>query len=129
MAKDAFNKRRELLTKRMIKSLVWRVALYSSETWTMTKEVRDKLEAFEMWLWRRMEKISWKDLKTNDEVLHLVEEKRNIVITIEKRKKNWIGHIVRGNSLLKLVLEGRMEGKRPRGRQRIGMIDELKEGS
>jgi len=137
MAKDAFNKRRELLTKsmskglkkRMIKTLVWPVALYGSETWTMTKEVRDKLEAFEMWLWRRMEKISWKDLKTNDEVLHLVEEERNIVITIEKRKKNWIGHIVRGNSLLKLVLEGRMEGKRPRGRQRIGMIDELKEGS
>src|ERR1051325_5642896 len=87
MAKDAFNKRRELLTKRMIKSLVWRVALYSSETWTMTKEVRDKLEAFEMWLWRRMEKISWKDLKTNNEVLHLVEEERNIVITRKKRKK------------------------------------------
>src|ERR1051325_1310566 len=137
MAKDAFNKRRELLTKsmskvlkkRMIKTLVWPVALYGSETWTMTKEVKDKLEAFEMWLWRRMEKISWKDLKTNDEVLHLVEEERNIVITIEKRKKNWIGYIVRGNSLLKLVLEGRMEGKRPRGRQRIGMVDELKEGS
>ena len=82
-----------------------------------------------MWVWRRMEKISWKDLKTNDEVLHLVEEERNFVVTIEKRKKNWIGHIVRGNGLLKLVLEGRMEGKGPRGRPRIGMIDELKEGS
>ena len=59
----------------------------------------------------------------------MVEEERNFVVTIEKRKKNWIGHIVRGNGLLKLVLEGRMEGKRPRGRPRIGMIDELKEGS
>ena len=137
MAKDAFNKRKELLTKsmskglkkRMIKTLVWPVALYGCETWTMKKEVIDKLEAFEMWVWRRMEKISWKDLKTNDEVLHFAEEERNFVVTIEKRKKNWIGHIVRGNSLLKLVLEGRMEGKRPRGRPRIGMIDELKEGS
>ena len=137
MAKDAFNKRRELLTrsmskglkKRMIKTLVWPVALYGSETWAMKKEVMDRLEAFEMWIWRRMEKISWKDLKTNDEVLLLVGEERNLVKTIEKRKKNWIGHIVRGNGLLKLVLEGRMEGKRPRGRPRIGMIDELKEGS
>ena len=82
-----------------------------------------------MWIWRRMEKISWKDLKTSDEVLLLVGEERNLVKTIEKRKKNWIGHIVRGNGLLKLVPEGRMEGQRPRGRPRIGMIDELKEGS
>ena len=113
MAKDAFNKRKELLTKsmskrlmkRMIKTLVWPAALYGCETWTMKKEVIDKLEAFEMWVWRRMEKISWKDLKTNDEALHLVEVERNFVVIIEKRKKNWIGHIVRGNGLLKLVLE------------------------
>src|ERR1043165_114807 len=111
VAKDAFNKRRELLTrsmskglkKRMIKTLVWPVALYGSETWTMKKEVMDRLEAFEMWIWRRMEKISWKELKTNDEVLLLVGEERNLVKTIEKHKKNWIGHIVRGNGLLKLV--------------------------
>ena len=93
MAKDAFNKRRELLTrsmskglkKRMIKTLVWPVALYGSETWTVKKEVIGRLEA---WIWRRMEKISWKDLKTNDEVLLLVGEERNLMKTIEKRKKN-----------------------------------------
>ena len=77
MAKDVFKKRRELLTrsmskglkKRMIKTLVWPVALYDSETWTMKKNAIDKLEVFEMWIWRRMEKISWKDFKTNDEVI------------------------------------------------------------
>jgi len=46
-----------------------------------------------------------------------------------KRKKNWIGHAVRGDALLKQVLEGRMEGKRPRGRPRFVMIDDLKEES
>ena len=56
----------------------------------------DRLKAFEMWIWRRMEKISWKDLKTNDVILLLVGEERNLVKTREKRKKNWIGHIVRG---------------------------------
>ena len=44
-------------------------------------------------------------------------------------KNNWIGHVVRGDVLLKLVLEGRMENKRARGRPRIGMIDDLMEGS
>ena len=53
-------------------------------------------------------------LKTNEE-------------TIVRRKKNWIGHILRGEGLLKDVIEGRMEGKPPRDRKRIGMIDDLKE--
>jgi exonuclease III len=137
MAKVAFNKRKELLTKnmskavkkKMVKALVWPVALYGCETWTMKKEERDRLNAFEMWVWRRMEKISWKDRVTNEQVLSRVGEERSLVESIVKRKKNWIGHVVRGNGLLKLVLEGRMDGKRPRGRPRIGMIDELKEGS
>ena len=93
------------------------------------KEVVDKLNAFEMWVWRRMEKVSWQDKKTNEEVLAAVGEERCFVQAIVKRKKNWIGHVVRGNSLLKLVLEGRMVGKKPRARPRMGMIDDLKEGS
>ena len=51
-------------------------------------------------------------------------EKRSMVETIVRRKKNWIGHIMRGDGLIE-VLEGKMKGKRGRGRKRIGMIDEL----
>ena len=80
MAKVAFNKKRELLTQRMnrklkkkiIKSVVWSVALYGSETWTLRKEEKERIEAFEMWIWRRMEKISWQDKKTNQQVLETV---------------------------------------------------------
>ena len=50
---------------------------------------------------------------------------REKVETIVRRKKNWIGHIMRGDGLMKEVMEGKMEGKRGRGRKRIGMIDEL----
>ena len=76
-----------------------------------------------------MERVSWNDKKTNDEVLYLVGEGRSIIQTIVRRKKNWIGHVVRGDGLLKLALERRMEGRRTRGRPRRGMIDELKIGS
>ena len=66
LGKDAFTKRGELmrgeagglnksLKKRLIKTLVWSVALYGSETWTIRKEDMRRLEAFEMWIWRRME--------------------------------------------------------------------------
>src|SRR5580698_4617377 len=78
---------------------------------------------------RRMQKVSWKDKKTNEEILSLVVQERCLMKTIIKRKKDWIGHVVRGDNLLKGVLEGRMEGKKPRGRPGMGMIDDLKEGS
>jgi hypothetical protein len=137
MAKDAFNKRRELLRRNMslrvkksiVKTVVWSVALYGCETWALKKDEIRRLEALEMWIWRRMERVSWKDKKTNEEVLNAVGEQRSIIETIIRRKKNWMGHILRGEGLLKYVMEGRMEGKRPRGRRRIGMIDDLKEGS
>src|SRR6476659_2256420 len=66
MAKNAFNKRKELLTrsirvdlrKRLVKTLVWLVVLYGCETWTMRKEEINRLNAFEMWVWRRMGKVS-----------------------------------------------------------------------
>ena len=50
-----------------------------------------------------------------------------MVETIVRRKKNWIGHTMRGDGLMKEVMEGKMEGKRGRGRKRIDMIDELME--
>ena len=116
MDKEAFNKRREMMTggmdrgvkKRLVKALIWPVALYGCETWTLRKMEIDRLRAFEMWIWRRMEKVSWEDRKTNEEVLTAVGEERRLIETVEKRKKNWIGHVVRGGGLLKLTLEGRM---------------------
>src|SRR6476619_5642736 len=54
-----------------------------------------------------------------------MNEKRSLIKTIWDRQKNWIGHVVRGGGLMKLVLEGRMQGKRPRGMPRMGMIDDV----
>jgi len=137
MAKEAFRKRKELLTRRfdrtlkkkMVKSLIWPVALYASESWTLREEEKRRLNAFEMWVWRRIEKISWMERITNEEVLQTVGETRQLLVTVFRRKKNWIGHILRGGGLFRDIMEGRMEGKRTRGRKRLGMIDELKEDS
>ena len=53
------------LKKRIMKCLIWSVALYAAETWTLTQTDRRRLGAFEIWIWRRMEKISWLDKVTN----------------------------------------------------------------
>jgi hypothetical protein len=59
------------------------------------------LGTFEMWCWRRMEKISWTDRVRNEEVLDRGKEERNIIHTVKRRKANWIGHVLRRNCLLK----------------------------
>ena len=89
------------------------------------------LESFEIWRWRRMEKISWTDHVRNEEVLLRVNEQRNILPEIRKRKANWIGHILRRNCLLKQVIERKkkeeMEVTRRRGRRRKKLLDDLKD--
>jgi len=107
MAKATFNKKKALFTskldlnlrKKLIKYYIWSMALYGAETWTLRAA-----ESFEMWCWRRMEKISWTDHVRNEEVLLRVNEQRNILHEIRKRKANWIGHILRRNILLKQVI-------------------------
>ena len=106
--------------------MVWSVLLYGSETWTLKTADVKRLESFEMWVWRRMEKISWTERVSNDEVLRIVGEERMLIKTCKERQKKWVGHILRHDGLLKDVIEGRLEGKRPRGRKRIMMLDSIK---
>ena len=79
-----------------------------------------------------MEKISWTDHVRNEEVLLRVNEQRNILHEIRKRKANWTGHILRRNCLLKQVMEGKIKGemevRRRRGRRRKKLLDDLKDG-
>jgi len=89
----------------------------------MKKEDVKRIEAFEMWISRRMERISWTEQRTNEEVLKKVEEIRSLMDVIRTRQKNWIGHILRGNSLQREIMEGRMEGKRGTGRPRQKLMD------
>jgi len=92
---------------------------------------RKQLESFEMWCWRRMEKISWTDHVRNEDVLLRVKEQRNILHEIRKRKANWIGHILRRNCLLQRVNEGKIKGRIEvtgrRGRRRRKLLNDLKE--
>ena len=84
--------------------------LYGAETWTLRAVDQKHLESFEIWCWRRMEKISWTDHVINEEVLLRVKRQRNILHEICKQKANWIGHILRRNCLLQRVTEGKIQG-------------------
>ena len=102
MAKAAFNKKRAPFTctldlklrKKLVKRYIWSIALYGAETWTLQATDQKRLERFEMWCWRRMEKISWTDHVRNEEMLLRVKQQRNILHEISKRKAKCIGHIL-----------------------------------
>ena len=78
-----------------------------------------------------MEKISWTDHVRNEEVLLRVNEQRNNLHAIRKRKANWIGHILRRNCLIRQVIEGKIKGEieetRRQGRRRKKLPDDLKD--
>jgi len=95
MEKAAFDKYKNLFTnkldlnlrKKLLKCYVWSMALYDAETWMLRATDQKRLESFEMWRRRRMEKISWTNHVTN-EVLLRIKEQRNILQEIRKRKAN-----------------------------------------
>jgi hypothetical protein len=101
--------------------------LHGAETWTLQKLDQKYLESFEMWRWRRKEKVSWMDHVNNEAVLHRVKEGTNILHTIRRTKANWIGNILRRNCLLTHIIEGKIRGTRRRGRRRKQLLDDLKE--
>ena len=70
-----------------------------------------------MWIWRKMEKITWKDKMSNKQVLGMVEEKRTMMNVIMERKRKWIGHILRVDGLLRKEMEGRILGKQPKRKE------------
>ncbi|GFR77707.1 endonuclease-reverse transcriptase [Elysia marginata] len=116
MAKNTFSRMSKLLTNRrkgfatrsrLTKCYVWSVFLYACETWTLNASLERNIEALEIWLYRRMAKISWKEKKRNKEIL----EKIGL-------KHTYYGHIRRHQSLQKYIMEGKINGKRQRGRKR-----------
>jgi hypothetical protein len=75
--------------------------VYGVETGTLREADQKYLESSKIWCWGRVAKISWTDHVRNEEVLHRVQEERNILHTINRGKVNWIGHILHRNCLLK----------------------------
>ena len=115
--------------KRLIRCYVLSTFLYAAETWTIDKENWKRIEAFEMWLLRRMMKISYEEHVSNEEVLRRTGSKRSLKETIMKRKLAYFGHVVRAERLQRQLMDGRVEGERGRGRPRRTWITDITEAT
>ena len=116
--------------KKVLTCYIYSVLKYGCESWTITKEIRRRIEAFEMWCYRRILKVScWRDRVTNQEVLRRVGDTRKLYQSISRSKLKFAGHVVRGSSgeMCTNIIEGSVEGKRSRGRQRKTWMEDIKE--
>lgn len=94
----------------MIRCYIFSVLLYGCESWTLDPATERKLDAFEMYLYRRILRISWVQKITNEEVLSRMRKWREFMLAIKERKTRYIGHFMRGEKyeLLRLIIEGKI---------------------
>ena len=100
---------------RLLRLLVFPILLYGVETWTILSRERQRIDAFEMWCWRRMLRIPWTTKRTNLSILSQLKIKDRLSAQCHRHILIYFGHIVRrgDNSLEKLIVAGNVEGKRP----------------
>ena len=128
MHKILTSKRLKMSTRlNILKCYVYSIYCYGCEAWTLTKVLERKIEVFEMWCLRKMGKFKWSDLISNENVLKTLRAKRTLLHNIKQRKLKYYGHIKRKGNILTTALEGRMEGKRPKGRPRNTWFTDIKE--
>jgi hypothetical protein len=112
---------------RLMKAMVWPVATYGCEAWTVKKEEEKRIQAFENKCVRKLLRISWTEMMTTERVYKLAGTTSELLGHIKSRKLRYFGHVMRQekDSIEKCVMTGLVEGNRGRGRPRICWIDNI----
>ena len=112
-----------LLTKvRLVKAMVFPVVIYGCESWTIKKAEHRRIDAFELWCWRRLSRVPWPARRSNQSILKELSPEYSLERL--KLKLQYFGHLMRrADSFEKTPMLGKIEGGRKRGRQRMRWLD------
>ena len=109
---------------RLVKAIVFPVVMYGYESWTMKKAEHQRIDAFELWCWRRLLRAPWTARRSNQSILKEISLGCSLEGLMLKLKLQYFGHLMgRFDSLEKTLMLGGIEGRRRRGRQRIRWLD------
>ena len=124
---DSILKSREitLQTKvHLVKATVFPVVMYGCESWTIKKAERRRIDAFELWCWRRLLRVPWTPKRSNQSILKEISPGCSLEGLMLKLKLQYFGHLMRrADSFEKTLMLGKIEGSRRRGRQRMRWLD------
>ena len=114
-----------MLTKvRLVKALVFPVVMYGCDSWTVKKAKRRRIDAFEMWCWRRLLRVPWTTRRSNQSILKGISPGISLEGMMLKLKLHYFGHLMhRVDSLAKTLMLGGIGGRRRRRRQRMRWLD------
>ena len=108
----------------LVKAMVFPVVMYGCESWTIKKAERRRIEAFELWCWRRLLRVPWTARRSNQPILKEISPGCSLEGLILKLKLQYFGHLMwRADSLEKTLMLGKIEGRRRRGWQRMTWLD------
>ena len=108
---------------RLVKAMVFPVVMYGCESWTVKKAEHRRIDAFELWCWRRLLRVPWTPRRSNQSILK-ISPGCSLEGLILKLKLQYFGHLMRRvNSLEKTLMLGGIGGRRRRGRQRMRWLD------
>ena len=112
----------------LVKAMVFSVVMYGCESWTVKKAECRRIDAFELWYWRRLLRVPWTARRSNQSILKEISPGCSLEGLMLKLKLEYFGHLVRrANSLKKTLVLGKIEGRRRRGRQRMRWLDGITE--
>ena len=108
----------------LVKATVFPVVIYGCESWTIKKAERRRINAFEMWCWRRLLRVPWTARRSNQSILKEISPEYSLEGLMLKLKLQYFGHLMqRTDSLEKTLKLGKIEGGRRRGQQRMRWLD------
>ena len=109
---------------RLVKAMVFPVAMYGCESWTIKKAEHWRIDASELWCWRRLLRVPWTARRSNQSILKEISPGHWLERLILKLKLQYFGHLMqRADSVKKTLMLGKIEGGRRRGWQRIRWLD------
>ena len=105
---------------RLVKAVVFLVVMYGCESWTMRKAERRRIDAFELWCWRRLLRVHWTARRSNQSMLKEISPEYSLKGVMLKLKLQYFGHLMgRIDSFEKILMLGKIESRRGRGQQRM----------
>ena len=108
----------------LVKAMVFPVVMYGCESWTVKKAECRRIDAFELWCWRRLLRVPWNARRSNQSILKEITPGCSLEGLMLKLKLQYFGHLMqRVNSLEKTLMLGGIEGRRRRGRQKMRWLD------
>ena len=108
----------------LVKAMVFPMVMYGCEGWTVKKAEHQKVDAFELWCWRRLLRVPWTARRSNQSILKEISPGCSLDRLMLKPKLLYFGHLMQiVDSLEKTVMLGKIEGRRRRGRQRMRWLD------